>query len=261
MNWAVVTGASSGIGLELAKLCAKDGYSVALVARREDRLQELSNELKKINPKIRTEVIKADLSEPTAAHEIFQRLHKLSPDVDILINNAGFGAAGAFPKPDLARQLEMIDLNVRALVELTGLFLPRMLVRSHGHILNVGSTAGYQPGPYMSIYYASKAFVNSFSEALHEETRGTGVTCTLLAPGPVHTEFGKVAQVDGARFFATKTAVSVEEVARTGYQAMFRNEPIAIPGLSAKLIPQMARISPRSVSRRIAGWLNRSVQP
>lgn len=260
LRWAIITGASAGLGVEFAKLCARDGFSLVLVARRKERLEALANELKSAHPEIRVEVIKQDLTESGAAHRLHEQVMALTHDIDILINNAGFGAAGAFPKPELSKQTEMIDLNVRTLVELTGLFLPRMLTRKMGRILNVGSLAGFQPGPYMSVYYATKAFVNSFSEALHEELRDSGVTCTVLAPGPVKTEFGNVAGVESFRLFKRQQALSAEEVAECGYKAMRLGLDMAIPGMQYKMMPQLLRLVPRSLVRKTAGWFNRSVQ-
>lgn len=260
MKWAVITGASAGLGVEFAKLCAKDGYSLILVARRKVRLDDLASELEKQHSEIKAKVIVQDLSDAGAAQILHEKVMAITHDIDVLINNAGFGAVGSFPKPDLPRQMEMIDLNVRTLVELTGLFLPRMLTRKMGRVLNVGSLAGFQPGPYMSVYYATKAFVNSFSEALHEELDGSGVSCTLLAPGPVPTEFGKVAKTEMKGLFKRQTTISALEAAECGYKAMRAGADIAIPGLSAKLIPQVLRVTPRSLIRKTAAWLNRSVQ-
>jgi short-subunit dehydrogenase len=260
MKWAVVTGASAGLGVEFAKLCAKDGYSLILIARRKEKMDELAADLLKNHADIQIKVIAQDLAKAGAAQTVHEKIMAITHDIDVLINNAGFGAAGSFPNPDLKRQMEMIDLNVRTLVELTGLFLSRMLTRKMGRILNVGSLAGFQPGPYMSIYYATKAFVNSFTEALHEELGDSGVTCTLLAPGPVHTEFGQVAKTDTSRLFRRQPVSEAAEVAECGYKAMRDGKDIAIPGLSAKIVPQLLRFSPRALVRKTASWLNRSVQ-
>lgn len=260
LRWAVVTGASAGLGVEFCKLCAADGFSLILVARRKERLEELAAELKAKHSEIKIEVIPQDLSQEGASHQLHEKVMAITHDIDILINNAGFGAAGGFPKPELTKQTEMIDVNVRTLVELTGLFLPRMLTRKMGRILNVGSLAGFQPGPYMSVYYATKAFVNSFSEALHEELDDTGVTCTVLAPGPVKTEFGKVAGVESFRLFKRQHSLSASEAAECGYKAMRAGAAIAIPGVGYKMMPQLLRLAPRSLVRKTAGWFNRSVQ-
>lgn len=258
MKWAVITGASAGIGWEFAKICADEGYSLVLIARRRDRLLELTAEIKKKHPKTRIEVLDMDLSNFHSAREIHKKVSEWTPQIHLLINNAGFGAGGPFPEPALSRQLEMIDLNCRSLVELTGVFLPEMKKAKQGHILNVGSTAGFQPGPFMSIYYASKAFVNSFSEALHEELQGTGVTCTVLAPGPVSTEFGQVAKMNSSRLFKASKGLSAYEVAKAGYRGAIEGCAIVIPGLAPKLIPQLARLMPRAIARKTAGWLNRT---
>ncbi|HEX7506237.1 MAG TPA: SDR family oxidoreductase, partial [Polyangia bacterium] len=180
---ALVTGASAGIGRALARLAAKDGHDLVLVARRRDRLEELSAELTAAHG-VQVTVIAADLSDHAAPAAIAERLRSDGKHVDFLINNAGFGSCGPFSQAVLDREVEMIHLNIRALVQLTHLFLPEMLARRSGRILNVASVAGFVPGPYMATYYASKAFVLSFTEALSAELLGTGVSITASCPGP-----------------------------------------------------------------------------
>lgn len=262
MKWAIVTGASAGFGVEFVKLCADDGYSVVLVARRKDRLEKLADELAKKYPEQKFVALEQNLANPSSPKDLHKKVSALTGDVEVLINNAGFGAGGAFPAPDLDRNLEMIDLNVRALAELTGLFLPQMVERKSGKILNVGSSAGFQPGPYMSTYYASKAFVNSFSEALHEELKPKGVTCTVLTPGPVSTEFGMVAKVSltKAGHMDRVSNLTAEDVARAGYRGMMNGQAMVVPGLTIKMLPQLARVLPRSAVRKLAGWINRRAQ-
>lgn len=205
----LITGASSDIGLEMARLFAKESVNssanrhvpnaasermtIILAARRMDRLNAVAAELLTLNPTLQVVPIEIDLGLPGAGQELYEKTQRLGLQVNILVNNAGLGLSGEFSKLPLAKALQMMDLNMRSLVELTHLFLPTMIQRKFGHILNIGSTAGFQPGPYMSVYYASKAFVNSFSEALHVELKGTGVTCTVLAPGATATEFAQAA--------------------------------------------------------------------
>jgi len=258
MGVALITGASAGLGAEFAKLFTDDGHTVILVARRLDRLRDISSALRMINAKTRVEVIEQDLSVPGAGKALAAKVGALGlPPVDFLVNNAGFGNSGKFSENDLSEELELVDLNIRCLVELTRLALPSMISRKFGRILMVGSTAGFQPGPFMANYYASKAYVNSFSEALSEELLGTGVTCTLLAPGPTSTEFAAAAGLEKSRLFTAGAATSVS-VARAGYAGMMRGRVVVIPGLLNWLMVQSVRLSPRFLVRKIAGFLNRS---
>jgi short-subunit dehydrogenase len=258
MGVALVTGASAGFGVEFAKLFARDGYSVILVARREDRLKQLAVELKALNAKISVWTMAMDLSATGAGKSLFAQVQALNLSVDFLINNAGFGSGGEFTQLPLKDELQMIDLNVRTLVELTHIFLAPMRARNFGRILNVGSTAGFQPGPFMATYYASKAFVNSFSEALHEELRGTGVTCTLLAPGATATEFAQVAKADKSRLFKMMPMRPATAVVRLGYDGMMNGRAICIPGVLNRIGVQSLRLSPRAAVRRLIARLNRS---
>jgi len=251
---ALITGASAGIGRELARLVAADGHDTVLVARRRDRLDELAAELGSAHG-VKVTVIAADLGDRAAPQAVAEQVRSASIDIDFLINNAGFGSHGPFAESDLARQLEMIDVNVRALVELTHLFLPGMLARKRGHVLNVASVAGFVPGPYMATYYASKAFVLSFTEALAAELRGSGVTATASCPGPTETEFGAVARSDGTKLFRSGVA-DAASVAKHAYRAMLAGDVVAVPGLMNKLLVQSVRLSPRSVLRSIAAGFN-----
>ncbi len=257
MGVALITGASAGLGAEFAKLFADDGHELVLVARRRARLEEIASALRMINAKTRVHVIEQDLSVAGAGASVFARVGSLGLSVDYLVNNAGFGVVGKFGSVGLARELELIDLNVRSLVELTHLFLPGMLSRRSGRILNVGSTAGFQPGPYFANYYASKAYVNSFSEALSEELRGTGVTCTLLAPGATRTEFAGVAGMEKSRLFAAGAA-GAASVALAGYRGMMFGRVMVIAGFMNWVQVQLLRVSPRVVVRKIAAFLNQS---
>ena len=251
----LVTGASAGIGRELARLAAKDGHDMVLVARRRDRLEGLSTELIAACG-VKVTVIVADLADRAAPAQIAERLRGAGTRVDYLVNNAGFGIRGPFAESLLEREVEMIDVNIRALMQLTRLFLPEMIARKHGRILNIASLAGFVPGPYMAAYYASKAFVLSFTEALSEELRGTGVTATASCPGPTASEFGAIARSKDTNLFHGKVA-DTASVARHAYQAMLAGKVVAIPGLSNKLIAQSVRVGPRAVIRAVAAYLNR----
>jgi short-subunit dehydrogenase len=251
---ALITGASAGLGREYARLFAKDGHDLVLVARRRDRLDELAGALT-AEHKTTCMVISADLTAAGACQQIADQVQAAGLTIDFLINNAGFGRRGAFAQSDRQRQLEMIDVNVRALVELTHLFLPGMLERKQGRILNIASIAGFVPGPFMATYYASKAFVVSFTEALASELAGTGVTATASCPGPTATEFGDVAGSTGSNLFRRHVADAVS-VARHGYRAMLAGTVVAIPGLQNKLSLQSLRVAPRAAVRAIAARLN-----
>ena len=253
---ALVTGASAGLGLELARLAAKDGHDLVLVARRRERLEALAAELTAAHG-VQVIVIAADLSDQAAPAAIAQRLRADGKQIDFLINNAGFGSCGPFSKAVLEREVEMVHLNIRALMQLTHLFLPEMLARKSGRILNVASVAGFLAGPYMATYYASKAFVLSFTEALSSELVGTGVTITASCPGPTKTEFGTVAGNHKTELFKRNVAQAAP-VARHAYRAMMAGKVVAIPGLMNKLIAQSTRISPRAWLRAIAAGLNRN---
>ena len=222
-NVALITGASSGIGAELARYHAAQGGDLVLVARREEALNSIKRTLVK-EFDVKVTVVVADLGISDSAHTIFQMTESLGLQIDILINNAGFGGHGAFMDRNLKEDLSIIDVNIKSLVSLTSLYLPGMLKRKSGHILHVGSTAGFVPGPYQSTYYASKAFVNSFSQALSEELLGTGVSSTVICPGPVRTGFIQSSHLEGLDIW--KLAVSPKSVARKAYKAMMRGRPI-----------------------------------
>lgn len=252
----LITGASSGIGLELAKCFAADGSRLVLIARNEAALDQLSAELRQKN-KIETIVLPADLSLPEAPIQVFQKLASQKISVDVLVNNAGFGLHGEFVGLPLQRQLEIIKVNVTALTELTGLFLPAMIQRRGGGVLNVGSVAGFVPGPRMAVYYASKAFVQSFSEALAEELDGTGVTVTSLCPGPTESNFGAVARGDKVRVAQAKK-MSAEVVARYGHFAFRHKKAVAVPGLQNRLLIFLTRLLPRSAVRKTVKSYNKT---
>jgi short-subunit dehydrogenase len=256
---ALITGASAGLGRELARLAAKDGHDVVLVARRRDRLEELAKELESAHG-VKTTVIAADLADLAAPSAIADELRAKGIAIDFLINNAGFGTCVSFVHSELARELEMVEVNVRALMQLTRLFLPDMVARKRGRILNIASVAGFVPGPYMATYYASKAFVLSFTEALSAELAGTGVTVTASCPGPTATEFGSVSGNGKTKLFQSNVA-KAEPVARHAYQAMMAGTVVAVPGFTNKMITQFVRISPRRVLRSLVAGLNRQRKP
>lgn len=246
---ALITGASSGIGLELAHLFAHDGYRLVLVARNRGALRELGDELQsRYNVTVR--ISPKDLAHPATPAELYAELQEAGIVLDVLVNNAGFGGAGAFLKTDWNHEAEMMQVNMVAVVQLTKLFLPQIRARE-GKILNVASTAAFQPGPFMSVYYASKAFVLHFSEALSEELSGTGVTVTCLCPGPVKTNFQNRAYIAGTPLANSPLLVDVREVARTGYEGMKQGKRIVIPGWKNRLLVESLRISPRSTILKV----------
>jgi hypothetical protein len=250
----LVTGASSGIGRELARCFAADGSRMVLVARSGGPLNALADELKAA-PKSQVQVLTADLAEPRAPDRIFGHLRTAGIKVDVLVNNAGFGAYGAFAELPLERQMEMVQVNLTALTHLTRLFLPGMIERRRGGVLNVASTAAFQPGPGMAVYFATKAYVLSLSEAVAEELAGTGVTVTALCPGPTQTNFAAAANTRNPPVY-TRTAMSAEAVARLGHQAFRRASVVAITGFRNRLLAFSVRLAPRSVARKIAQRFN-----
>jgi len=252
---ALVTGASAGLGAEYAKLFAKDGHDVVLVARRRVKLDALAKELEASHA-IKAHVIAEDLGKPGAAARIALALEERKIEIEFLVNNAGFGTTGAFAELDAARELEMVQVNVVALLELTRALLPGMVARKSGRVLNIGSTAGFVPGPFMAVYYASKAFVNSFTEALAFELEGTGVTATVSCPGATATEFAQVAGNDKSKLFESGVATAAG-VAADGYHAMMRGQSMAVAGFSNKMRIASLRLAPRGMARKIAAGLNK----
>jgi short-subunit dehydrogenase len=243
----LITGASAGLGAEFARQCRARGDELVLVARRKDRLDALAAELGSCH------VIAADLAQPGAPAKLLADVAGLGLEVETLINNAGFGAAGSFVEAPPERLLEMIDLNVRSLTELCRLALPLMLERRRGFILNVASTAAFQAGPYSAVYYATKAFVLSLSEALYEESKGRGVHVTALCPGPTATEFFEVAGSPNGRL--AKMATDPKAVVAAGLAGLARNKPIVVPGLMNKVTSQAGRVLPRAALRRAVAAL------
>lgn len=253
---ALITGASSGIGAALAKQCAAGGYDVVLVARRADMLAALARELTAAHG-IDARVITADLAQESAPDELVATLNGRA--IDILINNAGFGVHGPFAGNAWDDERRLLQVNVLALVKLTKLVLPAMVQRGSGRILNVASTAAFVPGPFMAMYYASKAFVFSFSLSIANEVKGSGVTVTALCPGPTRTEFGDVAGISGSRLFRGP-AMSSEEVAKEGYDAMMAGRTEVIAGARNRWMILGTRLAPRTMLAAITRRLNSSLQ-
>jgi hypothetical protein len=245
---ALITGASSGIGLELARLAAADGHPVVLAARNADRLAKLAAELEAAHG-VTTTVVVADLTEADAPQRIHDACNRIGAPVEVLVNSAGFGGWGHFVRTDLAGELEMVQVNVVALLRLTKLFAPEMVRRGRGRILNLASTAAFQPGPLMAVYYASKAFVLSFSEAIANELAGSGVTVTALCPGPTRSEFQRRAGIEGARRVSSVvTMADAGAVARAGWRAMKRGRRVVVPGLMNKAGVHAVRLAPRRLT-------------
>ena len=252
---ALITGASGGIGAELARVFAAHGHNVVLVARSKDRLVPLASELEAAHG-IAAWVIPADLASPTAPSEVYAEVERQGIVVDVLVNNAGFGTNGPFAETDLTDELQMLQVNVVALTHLTKLCLRDMLARRRGRIMNVASTAAFQPGPYMAVYYATKAYVLSFSEALAAELQGSGVTVTALCPGPTISGFQERAQMRGTRLMHTPLMMDAASVARIGYRGLMAGQTIVVPGIANRLLTLAVRLAPRALVRQVTRRLN-----
>jgi short-subunit dehydrogenase len=248
---ALVTGASGGIGLELARLFASDRYDLVLVARSQGKLHEIREQLEAAHG-ITATVIAADLSEPNTARDLVDALRAGSIEVDVLVNNAGIGLSGPFLDNDPHAQHDLLQLNVVALTELTRLLLPAMVARRSGRILNVASSAAFVPDPLAAVYGATKAYVLSFSEAIGEELRRSGVTVTALCPGATLTGFSTVAGAGSTRLYSKLKPMSSADVARAGYQGLRDGRRVVVTGLRNKLLVQSARVSPRRVVTKVA---------
>ena len=243
---ALVTGASAGLGVEFARQLSKRGHRLVLVARRKERLDELAAELGKAR------ALATDLSKTGAAAKLMADIEANGETVELLVNNAGFGLIGRFAELDAKRERQMIDLNVATLTDLCRAVAPGMIKRKSGGIINVASTAAFQPGPKMAVYFATKAFVLSLSEALHEELKPHGIHVTCLCPGPTRTEFGVVAGFGGNGLF-DRVAMESPEVVKAGLEGLDSNKAVVIPGVVNKLGAFSGRLAPRSVVRKIAG--------
>jgi uncharacterized protein len=245
----LITGATSGLGYEFVKLFANDGYNLVLVARNRKKLDEI----KQTYSNLEVTVIPQDLSISGAPKGIYEEVERLGITIDVLVNNAGFGLMGEFEVLDIQKQLNMIQLNITASTELTYYFLQKMKQRNSGRILNVASTAAFQPGPQMAVYYATKAYVLSFSEALVEELSDSSVTVTTLCPGPTKTNFGSVANVEGTKMFSQ--AMPSDRVAKSGYQALMSGKRVIVTGGFNKAGALGAKFMPRSLAAKIAKYV------
>lgn len=243
---ALITGASAGLGVEFARQLSKRGHALVLAARRKDRLEALAEELGNAR------VVASDLSKAGAARKLVADLDAAGEQVGMLVNNAGFGLIGRFAELDPERLRQMIDLNVSTLTDLCRAVAPGMIERRTGGIINVASTAAFQPGPNMAVYFATKAYVLSFTEALHEELKPFGVKVSCLCPGPTRTEFGEVAGFDGNSTFE-RVVMESPEVVEAGLNGLDRNHAVVVPGLFNKITAASTRFVPRSVVRKISG--------
>jgi len=253
---ALITGASFGIGLELARIFAREGYNLVLVARSADKLRQLASELEKAHG-TRSLILGADLASPGAAAYVLDQTTRADLIVDVLVNNAGFGQFGFFADNDLEQCLQQIQVNITTLTHLTRLYLPGMIQRGNGRILNVASTAAFQAGPLMAVYYATKAYVLHFSEAIANELKGTGVTVTCLCPGATVTEFHKRANMTNINLLKFG-AMDARTVAEDGYRALMAGKPLVISGFKNWLIAQSVRFSPRQLVTAVARKLQES---
>ena len=252
MSNVLITGASGGIGYELAKLFARDHHNLILVARSADRLAQVATELQVFGITVKT--FPLDLEQPVAPKFLFDQLQ--GQTIDILINNAGFGAFGEFAQMPEEEIFGQINLNITALTALTRLFLPAMVARRNGRIMNVASTAGFQAGPLMAVYYATKAYVISFSEAIANELRESGVTVTCFCPGATHTGFAGRAGNDKSRLFKKLGAMNAEKVALDGYRALMEGRTLAISGAHNWLVAESTRLAPRKLVTAISRWIS-----
>lgn len=255
---ALITGASGGLGEEFARLLAKDKYDLILVARRKEKLLSLKDELEK-SFAVKVFVYDKDLSAPNATREVFDFVKTQNLFVELLVNNAGFGDWGFFSDCNIEKQIEMINLNILALTTLTRLFLPEMIKNNVGKILNVASIASFMPGAKMSVYYATKAFVRSFSEALSVELKKTksSVTVTALCPGPVSTDFWNRAEAGFSKIFSRMIFAGSKNVALYGYKKMKKGKLLALSGFSVRVVAFLTKILPRSFIRNAVYWVQK----
>ena len=256
---ALITGASGGIGYELAKLFAKDHYNLVLVARSSDKLNQVASQLRQ-QFGLNVEAMALDLAEDQSVKMLFEHLKGEKLEVDVLVNNAGFGVFGEFAEMPEEEILGQVQLNVVALTHLTRLFLPAMIERRQGKIMNVASTAAFQPGPLMAVYYATKAYVLSFSEALANEVAGTGVVVSCFCPGATDTGFQKRAGIENSRLFKKIGAMNVETVARDGYRGLMAGKTLVISGTRNWLVAESVRLAPRKWVTAMSRWVAEKVE-
>src|SRR5436190_19167269 len=251
---ALITGASGGIGYEFAKLCAQDHNNLVLIARSGSKLAQIADELQR-QFGISATSIALDLASPIAPQFLFDQLQREGIPIDILVNNAGYGRFGEFAELPLEESLGQIQLNVLALTALTRLFVPSMVERHSGKIMNVASTAGFQPGPLMAVYYATKAYVISFSEALANELSKSGVTVTCFCPGATETGFAMRAGNDKTRLFQKLKPMNVKTVAADGYRGLMKGKTLVISGVRNWLVAESVRFAPRKTVTAISRWI------
>lgn len=255
---ALITGASAGLGKEFASLFAQDGHDLVLVARSEEKLEALADELSKKHG-VAAHVVPADLGKATSTEAIVEATKRLGVQVDFLVNNAGFGSNGPFLELDLAREVEMVEVNITALVKLTHHYARPMKERRFGRIMNIASTAGFQPGPFMATYYATKAFVISFTEALAYELQGSGVTVTCHCPGATRTDFAATAGNEKTKLFQRSGVPEAPEVAAHAYRAMMSGDKLAVHGVLNAIGVTGVRFTPRPLMLSIVAGFNRPV--
>jgi short-subunit dehydrogenase len=247
---AVITGASEGIGYELTRIFAENGYDVVMVARSEDRMNEIADEVEN-EFGISAQVIKKDLSVPGSSEEVYEE----APDgTDVLVNNAGIGTCGFFHENDVGREVDTVRLNAETPTHLTRLFVEDMVGRDEGSILNVSSMAAFQPGPTMAVYYATKAYLLSFSEALSNELKGTGVSVTALCPGPTETGFIQKAGEQSSRI-NKGDKMSQRTVAEAGYRGLMKEKTVVVPGFKNRMLVRLTKVAPKSLVIRVARYL------
>ncbi len=251
MAIAVITGASTGIGREFANICASHGYDLVLVARSRQTLEEVASTIREKTGRA-VRVIALDLAAVDAPPKLRDSLSAISSDIEILVNNAGFGLTGFFAELDTSQQMEMVYLNMGALTHLTRLFLPSMLAKRKGYVLNIASTAAFQPGPLMAVYFATKAYVVSLSEALHNEARDKGVVVTTLCPGATRTEFQTRAGMGSSKLFTGPNVMDARTVAEIGFRAMKGGESLVVAGRLNALMVFLTRFAPRQLAASMA---------
>ncbi|MCG3175296.1 MAG: hypothetical protein MOGMAGMI_00222 [Candidatus Omnitrophica bacterium] len=259
VKWALITGASGGIGLELAEKFAAAGNGLVLVARRADKLEADAARLRQGHG-VPVRVLSADLSADSAAPRLYEAVRAQGIEIEYLVNNAGVGNYGRFGESDLNKDLALLRLNIESLTALTKLFLKDMIVRKSGRVMNVASTAAYMPGPYMATYYASKAYVLSFSEAIAEELSGSGVTVTVVCPGPTMTGFHAAANMGGSRLFSGPFIMTAADVARIAYDGLMSGRRVVITGWTNRLMVLSSRLAPRRWATRAVRYLQEKIK-
>lgn len=247
---ALITGAASGIGYQLAYIFARNNYNLVLVDKQEQKLTEIAENFTQ-QFSIFVKTFAKDLSVPTSPEEIFTELQQASIKVDVLVNNAGFGTYGVFAETDLDTELKMLQVNIVSLTYLTKLFLKDMVEQGYGKILNVASAAAFQPGPLMAVYFATKAYVLSFSEAIASELEGTGITVTALCPGPTASEFQQTAAMSDSKIASVNRMMDTETVAKIGYRSLMANKTVVVPGVRNKILTESVRFTPRNLVTKV----------